>query len=414
MLKDGNFGRSFGADNIAPAKQEAKEVKKESTVEKIKGFMSKVGEFFKKFESVDVNSSPEKLAEMAEEMIRKGQELKELAESRKAEKFSEDYDEAHEKNIEMDHEAANITNEKLNAATEAEMVRLEEEARLAAEAMEKAEKEAVRVAEKERLVREADEQTAKDQIKAAEIMAKLQGGAVEVAPVKNVEAVAVERVENNDDALIEKIGAPKNETFDRYGSKMREAADELVSLREKILTNKQKLDDKNLEFKSAEWQALWNDQTTLNNRRNELISNASRGGKIIDEDPYQHENNRAMELKKYQETAMSDPYVVLRMVESDNLGYTHEKNEGIGKISEELRSDSEFMANVLNKISSRAAEGFWAHAAGGVARNKELYIKAVKKNHLNYQWGTNELKSDPEVKKAALESGLDSTYLQNG
>jgi hypothetical protein len=86
------------------------------------------------------------------------------------------------------------------------------------------------------------------------------------------------------------------------------------------------------------------------------------------------------------------------MVEAGELGNGYQENRGIGKISPELRSNPEFMSLVLDKLTAQGAWGFWAHAIGETANDKNLFIEAIKKNPINYQFGKTEWNRDPKVR----------------
>jgi hypothetical protein len=288
--------------------------------------------------------------------------------------------------------------------------------------------------EKVKIAEDAKRQAEEDAKKYAEALEKIQGKGNEVekdqdlsdsVDLENARLVAEktqENAENKDlgfDNLVGKIGAPKTEMFKKYGERMHQAADKLVLVVKEMRENEKKLIE--AEHGSAEWKKLWDENNALNDRRNELRSDATWGGKVIkfrgqkygEESYVQYEKYRSKETDAYNKTAMDDPYVVLRLAEADQLDRGYGNNEGIGKINSSLRSNSEFMEKVLDSISRNGAESFWAHVEGK-ANNRELYIKAIKKNHLNYQWGAKEWKSDPEIQKVALESGLNPTYLYKG
>jgi len=210
--------------------------------------------------------------------------------------------------------------------------------------------------------------------------------------------------ENNEDdrPIEERIGAPKTAMFEKYGQVMRKSALELMSVVKAMNAKEQEL--KTVEFKSPQWQKLWNEREALNNQRNKLRNEAmwsgvSQRGEEIDPD-------------KYKKTAMSDPQTVLSLAESGSLGNGYSQGEGIGQVSEELRGNAEYMAKLLNLLPVSAAESFWAQTQGEARQNKDLYLAAVQKNYLNYQFGNNEWKKDPEVQKVALASGLSPMYLQ--
>jgi hypothetical protein len=174
----------------------------------------------------------------------------------------------------------------------------------------------------------------------------------------------------------------------------------------------------NRDLDMAERLKAQDENKALNERRNQLRGDALSGvefrrqktGETYSEySAYQH---KAMDT--YRETAMADPVTVMNLVESGELGSGYREGEGIGQMSEKFRRDTEFMTKVLELLpaESGAAENFWVHTRGEARKNKELYIAAVQKNHLNYQWGPKEWKTDPKIQKIALESGLDPMYLQ--
>lgn len=259
------------------------------------------------------------------------------------------------------------------------------------------------------LAEQAKLQAEKDSQEAAALLAKLQGGTVESTPVEQVAGAVIEgtepvAAENTVDGrpIEEQIGAPKTAMFEKYGQVMRKSALELVSVVKAMDAKKEEL--KTVEFKSPQWQKLWNESEALNNQRNKLRNEAmwsgvSQRGEEIDPD-------------KYKKTAMSDPQTVLSLAESGSLGNGYSQGEGIGQVSGELRGNAEYMAKLLDLLPANAAENFWAQTQGEARQNKDLYLAAVAKNHLNYQFGNNEWKKDPEVQKAALASGLSPEYLQ--
>ena len=71
------------------------------------------------------------------------------------------------------------------------------------------------------------------------------------------------------------------------------------------------------------------------------------------------------------------------------------------------------MTELLDSLPDRnAAQNFWASCTGEARQSRELYITAVQKNHLNYQFGPKEWKKDPEIQQIAVKSGLSSVYLE--
>lgn len=323
-----------------------------------------------------------------------------------------------------DHSEALTENEKADAYGEADTMnkdldaakaKAEEAANLKAEALARAEQ-----AEQDQMARqkEIDEATAlAERIK--------NGTSIREVP-DIVKTEGRENAEHSESAgedlgtkpVEERLETPKTEMFEKYGSTMRKAADELVSvMRDWEAKRAEQIAS---EFNSPEWKRLTDEERALNDRRNQLREDAMWGAKVIKfrsqssgESWSQHSDYQSKELDAYQKAAMSDPYTVMRLAEASQLGQGYGENEGIGKIDQKLRSNPEFMAKVLENISKSGAESFWAHVAGE-ANNKELYLAAIKKNALNYQWGSKEWKSDPEVQQVALESGLIPTYLYKG
>ncbi len=243
--------------------------------------------------------------------------------------------------------------------------------------------------------------------------------------VEKTEPVAVENVgqakEIGQKDLIEQIGAPKSEMFEKYGEKMRQAADDLVENRKAIEANEEAR--KKVEYGTPEWQKLWDEGRALNDRRNELASDAAWGSNVVkfreeksNESWTSYGNYKSEELRQYRSAALDDPYVVLRMVEAGALGIDA-RGDGLAYVSERLMGNSEFVREAF-KLAKKHEAGysgwFWNNVTGEARRNKELYIEAIKTNHLNYQFGSNEFKKDPEVQRVALESGLNPVYLFKG
>jgi hypothetical protein len=287
-------------------------------------------------------------------------------------------------------------------------------------AMEKFNQEEIKNEPDEKIMEDIASRKQVDTEKAAEILKKLKG---EETGGEKTEHVMVENSdqtkETNQENLIEKIGAPKNEMFGKYGDRMRQAADELVLNREKMIANEKEL--KKVEHGSEEWKKLWNENRTLNDKRNELSNDATWGSNVIKnpgqqygESYTQYSEKRTNLLEKYREAAMDDPYVVLRMIEAGELG-GDANGSGLGKVSERLMENPGFVRQSI-KLAGKHENGsyggwFWRNVTGEARTNKDLFREAVKLNHLNYQFGLNEWKSDPVIQKTALESGLDPSYL---
>lgn len=234
----------------------------------------------------------------------------------------------------------------------------------------------------------------------------------------NEEALIENADRESGKTIEEKIGAPKTEMFQKYGSRMREASSELVGVKEKMRANREKIDDRNLDM--TERKRAQGENDTLNDQRNRLLRDADFGAEVIryrskksDESYEAYERYKRKEMDEYERTAMQDPVIVMNLAKAGEFGTGYRENEGVGKIDRKLRGNPEFMMKVLEALpSSRAAESFSAHTYGLTPQHRELYIAAVKKNHLNYQFGPKEWTTDPEIQKIALASGLDERYLE--
>lgn len=321
-----------------------------------------------------------------------------------------------------DHGQALTENEKVDAYEEAGQmnrdldvakVKAEEAANLKAEAVARAEQ-----AEQDQVARqqEIDEATALAERIKNGTPGKEVPGTLEVEGGKSEERSEPTGENLGKKPIEEQIGTPKTEMFEKYGSRMREASSELVEVMKEMRANDEKKYNKNIDM--AERLKAEAANTPLNDRRNQLLDDATWGSKVVKlrgqkagETWSEHVDYERKTLNEYNRTAMQDPQIILDLAEAGQLGNGYREGEGVGRIDRKLRSDPEFMAKVLENLSQAGAESFWAHAVGE-ANNQELYLAAVKKNHLNYQWGAQEWKLDPEVQKVALESGLDPTYLQ--
>ncbi len=269
------------------------------------------------------------------------------------------------------------------------------------QAAEKAAQERAKIAEADKLSAEADAAAA------AKLAEQIKSGNVGVE-VQSAEVVQDKPIGNT-------FEAPKNETFEKYGEKMRGAAAELVNVKKQMQANEKIMYSKELDM--AERLKAQDENKALNETRNKLREDALFGAEFrrqkTGESYSEYSDYQRKTLDEYRDAAMQDPQTVLSMLESGELGNGYREGEGVGQISEELRENPEFMAKALELLpNGRAAENFWVHVKGEARNNSELYIAAVKKNHLNYQWGSKEWKTDPEIQKIALESGLDPMYLQ--
>jgi hypothetical protein len=213
--------------------------------------------------------------------------------------------------------------------------------------------------------------------------------------------------------IIEKIGAPKTEMFEKYGERMRNSSSELVTI---VKTMQKKWDEMVAAGGAQKNPKLWEEHRALNEKRNKLRGDAMSGvdfrRKKTNETYDEYWDYQRKAMQEYRNTAMQDPQTILNMAASGELGNGYRDNEGIGQIDGKLRRNPEFMKKVLETLSRDGAESFYVHVRGGTPEHKALYIASIRKNHLNYQWGSKEWATDPEVQKIALESGLDPMYLQ--
>ncbi|MBP7822520.1 MAG: hypothetical protein KA034_01760 [Candidatus Moranbacteria bacterium] len=252
---------------------------------------------------------------------------------------------------------------------------------------------------------------AEDAARAAALVERIKSGNIggEVKPTEGVTTEVAQEESTQD--IVEKIGAPKTEMFEKYGEKMRASAAELAIVTREMRANEKKISDKNLDM-SERRKAEAENNDVLNVKRNKLYDGLmgvdvdlrrQKTGETYDE----YRNYKYKTMDEYRDTVMQDPQTVLSMAEAGQL-----RNESIGQINERLRGNPEFMAKVLEALPTKiAAEGFFVHVRGE-AKTRDLYVAAVKKNHLNYQWGPKEWATDPEIQKIALESGLDPVYLK--
>jgi hypothetical protein len=394
------------------------ETVKKSVQEKWEGFK-------KKFEGTKTEASQEVMnAETPDDLIALGKKLQAQGEALKAEEGEIKQEESTGEALEAEkgemfedaHEEALVENEKFDENKAAEQA------------------EAERVAAEDKAAHEqyVQEQSEAEETRLAEIRAKLNGE--ETIAIENAELVAEK--DDKQQALIERIGAPQSEMFEKYGSRMREAADELVlaSKEWKIANNKLRslekdyADADNDDAKKAEISKVYDEVKkevdTARDKFNQLRRDASFGAEVIPksgqkmgETYMEADRRRDAELKKYNEAAMNDPYVVLRMIEAGAIG-GDASGTGLRGVAERLMSDTEFVSEAI-KLASKDSQGsydgwFWRNVSGEARANKELFIEAVKLNHLNYQFGSQEMKSDPEIQKVALKSGLSPTYLYKG
>ena len=206
---------------------------------------------------------------------------------------------------------------------------------------------------------------------------------------------------------------PKNEMFEKYGEKMRASARELVNVIREMTVKRGIMYNSSLSME--ERLKAQGDERALNDKRNKLWGDALSG---VDfrrqkgtEDYTEYRDYQHHAMDEYRRVALQDPETVLLLAESGELGDGYRPDEGIGMVDEKLRSNPEFMHKMLGVLPTAGAESFWVHVRGEAMKDRSLYIAAIQKNHLNYQWGSDEMKKDPEVQKVALASGLDPVYL---
>lgn len=404
--------------------------------ETVKKSVSEKWESFKnKFEGTKTEMAQQVIdAKSPEDLIAAGKKLQEQGEALKMEQESVKQEETGDEMIGAAQTEAGFMNTEFDESRAAEKVETE---RLATEEVAAEQAESERVAAEEQAAHEelVKKTEAADQDKIAELRAKLNGENVEAAPVEGVEAVKVENTENNQEELIEKIGSPKSEMFEKYGSRMREAADELVVVSKEMKTEDEKLKAISKEYAevkdetkrtelSNSYDEVKKKRDALNERFNALKRDASFGAEVIPrsgqkagETYTESFNRRDAELKKYKDASMNDPHVVLRLIEAGAIG-GDANGDGLNGVAERLMSDSEFVSEAI-KLTAKDSSGsyagwFWRNVSGEARANRELFAEAIKANHLNYQYGSAGWKSDPEIQKVALESGLDKAYLYKG
>jgi hypothetical protein len=325
-------------------------------------------------------------------------------------------------------EEANVDNEMFDAHTEANQMnkdldsakaQAEEAARLKAEADMRAKQ-----AEQDQAAR-AEELEA-----AAALIERIKSGKVETRQGESVGAqgVSVERgrteipLGSKDEAIDERpieerLEASKTEMSEKYGETIRRAAKELAGVVKEMRSKDAEL--RTLEYQSPEWKKANGEYNVLNDRRNKLRDEATWNTEILrnqksGESWSDYSNYQGRTLAEYQRTAHHDPQAVLSLAEAGELSEQGPPSEGlgIGRVSKKLRSNKEYMTRMLDVLDRTGAQSFWAYTMGEARQDKDLYLTAVRKNHLNYQFGPKEWTTDPEVQKIALESGLDRMYLQ--
>lgn len=224
----------------------------------------------------------------------------------------------------------------------------------------------------------------------AELTSNLKGEPALAETVENDQgsAEAVKPIE-------ERLEAPQTRVFEQYGETMRKDAEELLST---VKARDEKYDEVVALGGGQKNPELWAQYMALKEKGNILKE------KVVFGTSPDEKNFNA-----YKETAMSDPIVVLRLAESGNFG----ANEGVEKISSILRGNTEYMERILDVLPASSAQFFWRGVEGEAGQDKDLYIAAIRKNSANYQFGSDELKKDPEVHAAALAAGLHPVFLNN-
>ncbi len=207
---------------------------------------------------------------------------------------------------------------------------------------------------------------------------------------------------------------PKNEMLEKYSGKMRAFAQELLRVTKEMSAKQEIMGNDSLPME--ERLKAQSENEALKNSRRELKESSLRKPdfrrKKFDETYNEYSDYQYKEMDKYEQAEKGDPETVLLLAEAGDLGKDSSPNTGIGKVDSKLRRDPDFMRKMLGVMSKNSAEAFWAHTEGDARKDKSLYIAAIQKNHLNYQWGSDEMKKDPEVQKVALASGLYPMYLK--
>ncbi len=257
--------------------------------------------------------------------------------------------------------------------------------------------------------RHAEEKAAAEAADAARAEALL-------AQIKSGEAPQAEAVEgstiSNQEPIEERLEAPRTPMFEKYGNTMRQAAGELVKVMKAMDENQEAINS--AQYGTPEAKQLWDEQQALNDERNRLLDNVTGGNRVIEfenKSSVWSEQNKyeSSEVRKYKAAAMSDPKTVMLLAEAGQLALDYRSRE----IGESLSSNAEFMAKLLKSLPNRnAAQYFWASCTGEARKSRELYIAAVQKNHLNYQFGPKEWTTDSKIQEIAIESGLSPMYLQ--
>ena len=281
-----------------------------------------------------------------------------------------------------------------------------EAARLQAEAAARTEQ-----AEQDRLERE------EDLAKATTLLETIKSGNLGAETTQTAQAAESGVAAGSERPIEERLEAPETEMSEKYGERIRKAAKELVKVVKELEVSDAKL--KSVDRQSAEWQPAVKEYNAINAKRNRLRSEATWDDTILrkqnsGETDTAYHNYQGKALGEYQQTAMQDPVAALALAEAGELSENGPPSEGlgIGRASKELRSNDEYMRRMLDVLDQNSAQSFWAYTIGEARQDKELYLKAVRKNHLNYQFGSKEWKLDPEVQKIALASGLSPMYLQ--
>jgi len=204
--------------------------------------------------------------------------------------------------------------------------------------------------------------------------------------------------------------------FEKYGQTMRQSADRLVEVVSKM---KEKWDELVAAGGTSQRPDLYEEHQALNDERNKLNSAIDYGNGVIkhaerktNESWGDHENSKRKLHEEYRNTALSDPYTVMRLAEAGQLSFKP-STSGETFASASLRGNVEFMSKLLDSLPDErwSGEHFWSQVTGEAAKDRDLYIRAIQKQPTSYQYGSKEWKNDPEIQKVALESGLDSSYL---
>lgn len=137
------------------------------------------------------------------------------------------------------------------------------------------------------------------------------------------------------------------------------------------------------------------------------------------EDEYQYSKRVDEERRNFNNLVEDNSEIITALIEAGEI--IGDSQYGFkNKVSSRLCGDKKFIKKALDLLENSDSGNYnkgaiWGGVRGEVLADKDLYLRAVKLNPLNYQFGLKEWKSDPEVQKVAVdEGGLDPTYLYKG